>query len=213
MKMFRLKLIGACLVALLAASAAAAQKDSAAQATGGVKGRVEVDSGHAPSGVVVAALRGEDEVARVETDRKGQFELGGLAPGVYRLTFRKSGLKSAELKQFQIRAGKVGSLGTRVFMPLDEGSIAFLSGSVFDAVGRSVRGARVELSVVGADGSVRKIDGRVTNQTGQFTFRLRPDAARYRVRAKAEAGEDEKEIEIEGAMIYRVALSLKPGER
>lgn len=196
-------------VLLLLAGVGAAQK-GARPTTGGVKGKVKVDSGHTAGGVRVAVQSGDAEVARAETDSKGNYELSGLAPGVYTLTFRKAGLKTAQRREVEIEAGKVRSLGDKVFLPVDEGAIAFVRGSVFDADGRSVHGAHVEIARVGADGSARKIDGRVTSETGTFNFRLNPNAGRYRVTAKANGREASKDVEIEGAMVYRVALSLKP---
>lgn len=207
--MNKLRITNALALALLLTAAGAAQK-GARPTTGGVKGKVKVDAGHAAGGVRVAVQRGEEEVARAETDAKGNYELSGLAPGVYTLTFRKAGLKTAQHRDVEVAAGKVKSLGDRVFLPVDEGSIAFVRGSVFDEVGRSVRGAQVEIARVGADGAARKVDGRVTNDSGAFSFRLAPDTARYRVTAKSNGRAATKEVEVEGAMVYRLALSLKP---
>ncbi len=197
------------LVAALASNGAAQKKPQ--PTTGGVKGKVRVDSGSVPGNVDVTLKRGDDEIARTETDGKGGFELRGIAPGQYTLTLRKAGLKTAQIKPVEIKAGKVGSLPERVFLSVDEGSLVFLKGSVFDPEGRSVRGARIEIAVIKADGSARKLDGRLTTEAGQFTFQLKPDAARYRVTAKADGGlEATKDVEVEGAMIYRVALTLRP---
>jgi hypothetical protein len=200
-----------CLSALLVllASASFAQK-KAQPTTGGVKGKVRVDGSTSPEGVRVTLRRGEEVLARAETDRRGEFEIGGVAPGTYALRFQKSGLQTAELKPYEIRAGKTASLGERVFLPVDEGSIAFLKGAVFSAQGRSVSGVRVELSLVKADGTLKRIDGRVSNESGEFSFRLQPQPARYRVTAKGGDGEAAKEVQVEGALVYRVALSLKP---
>jgi hypothetical protein len=67
------------------------------------------------------------------------------------------------------------------------------------------------LARIEADGTAKKIDGRVTNEIGSFTFRLTPDVARYRVTAKPKAGDPvSKDVEIDGAAVYRVALSIKP---
>lgn len=191
------------------ASVAFAQK-KAQPTTGGVRGKVRVDSSTTPEGVRVTLRRGEEVVAHAETDRKGEFEIAGAAAGTYSLRFQKAGLQTAELKPYEIRAGKVGSLGERVFLPVDEGSIAFLKGGVFSAEGRSIAGARVELSLVRADGTLKKIDGRVSNDLGEFSFRLLPQPAHYRVTAKGDGVEAAKEVHVEGAMVYRVALSLKP---
>ena len=204
-----MRITKAFLTALLLAAVCSAQ-GGAGRANGGVKGKVKVDSGHTAGGVSVTAGRGEEVVARAETDPKGQFELSNLAPGVYTLTFRKAGLKTAQHREFEIRAGKTRSLPDKIFLPVDEGSIAFLRGSVFDSDGRSVPGAQVEIALLGAGGAARKIDGRVTTESGTFSFRLRPAAARYRVTAKAGGREAVKEVDVEGAMVYRVALSLSP---
>ena len=207
-----LRVFGVLLLAAALACVCAAQKKSkaAAQATtGGVRGRVKVDNSATPGGVRVALRRGEEEIAHAETSAKGEFEIANVAPGSYSLIFRKPGLQTGEIRSLEIRAGKTVSLGDKVFLPVDEGSIAFVKGSVFNADGRSVYGAQVELFLINADGSTKKLDGRLTNESGQFAFRLKPTAARYRVRAKGEGGEAAQEVEIEGAMVYRVALSLK----
>jgi len=208
--MNKLRTANALVVALLLFPAAGAAQKSARPTTGGVKGKVKVDAGHAPGGVRIAVERGEEEIARAETDAKGNYELSNLAPGIYTLTFRKAGLKTAQHREVEVRAGKVRSLGDKVFLPVDEGAIAFVRGSVFDSDGRSIPGAQVEIARVGADGSARKLDGRVTNETGAFSFRLTPATARYRVTAKANGREAAKDVEVEGAMVYRVALSLRP---
>jgi hypothetical protein len=202
----------AAVVVLSLSVAGSAQKKGArpTPTTGSVKGKVKVDAGHTPGGVQITAQLGEEERARTQTDAKGNYELPNLAPGVYTLTFRKAGLKTAQHREVEVEAGKVRSLGDKVFLPVDEGAIAFVRGSVFDADGRSVPGARVEIARVGADGEARKVDGRVTNESGAFSFRLAPSAARYRVTAKANGREATKDVEVEGAMVYRVALSLRP---
>ncbi len=131
------KTFGFCLLALLLLAApAAAQKKGKGKAeptTGGVRGRVRVDGGASAEGVRVSLRRGggDEEVAHALTNRKGDFEIAGVEPGTYVLRFRKEGLKTAELKPYVVRAGKADSLGERVFMPVDEGSIAFVRGSVF----------------------------------------------------------------------------------
>jgi hypothetical protein len=99
-------------------------------------------------------------------------------------------------------------------LTVDEGSIAFLKGSVFDPSGRSVPGARVELARIEADGSLKKLADRVTTETGQFAFRLPPDKAKYRVTAKAGGAQDAtQEVMIDDAVVYRVALTLEPSRK
>ena len=109
-----------------------------------------------------------------------------------------------------MKAGKTRSL-TRLILSIDEGSIAFIRGSVFNEAGRSLPNARVELARILDDGTVKKIDGRVTNETGSFSFRLAPDAAKYRVTAKADGRQPaSKDVEVDSAAVYRIAISLQP---
>lgn len=180
------------------------------KALGTLKGKVRVETG-TPADVTVVVRRGETEVTRVTTQKNGEFVVSRLTPGRYGLTFRKPGLSIGSLEDVEVVAGKTRSLGDRLVLTIDEGSIAFLSGSVFTADGRSVPNAKVELSRIQADGSVKKIDGRITTESGSFKFRLSPEPGKYRVSVKPNDGEPiSKDVEVDGAAVYRVALSLPP---
>lgn len=205
----------AALFVLATFAPAAAQKKSKKQqeqpTTGNIVGRVKVAPGATPAGVAVTVRRGDEEVTRRETNSKGEFEFQGLEPGTYGLTLRKAGLEVGRMEDVQVRAGRTVSLKDRLYLGIDDGAIAHIRGSVFDAGGRSVNGAKVELARVEADGSLKKLDSRVSNGTGSFAFRLSPDRARYRLTAKADGAEPTtEELNVEGAAIYRIALSLKP---
>ena len=219
MKMFGRKfLAAACAVvfALTLAGAASAQKKKQKQepTTGSIVGRVKVAPGATPGGVAVTVRRGGEEVAQRETNSKGEFEFQGLAPGTYGLTLRKAGLEVGKMEDVEVRAGKTVSLKDRLYLPVDDGAIAHIRGSVFDANGRSVNAAKVELARVEADGSLRKLDSRVSNATGSFAFRLPPGRARYRLTAKADGAEPAtQDLDVDGAAIYRVALSLHPSKK
>src|ERR1700741_101938 len=172
---------------------------------GAIKGKVRVETG-TPAGVTVVVRRGETEVTRSSTDKNGDFVVSRLTPGKYGLTFRKPGLSIGSMEDIEVKAGKTRSLGDRLILTIDEGSIAFLSGSVFSATGRSVGNAKVELLRILEDGTTKKIDGRITTETGSFKFRLSPDPGKYRVSVKAEGSEPvTKDVEIDGAAVYRVA--------
>ncbi len=195
------------LVITLGAAAVAVAQD---KTLGAIKGKVRVETG-TPGGVTVVVRRGETEVTRTETQKNGDFVVSRLTPGVYGLTFRKPGLSIGSLEDVEVKAGKTRSLGDRLVLTIDEGSIAFLSGSVFSADDRSVPNAKVELLRILEDGTVKKIDGRITTETGSFKFRLSPEPARYRVIVKTSGSEAvSKDVEVDGAAVYRVALSLPP---
>jgi hypothetical protein len=176
--------------------------------TGIIKGKVRVETGSA-SGVTVVLRQGDREVNHVTTDKNGEFALAKVTPGMYGLTFRKTGLSVGAIENVEVKAGKTRSLGDRLILMIDEGSIAFIRGSVFTAEGRSVPNAKVELAKVQADGTLKKIDGRVTTETGSFVFRLSPEVARYRVTLKSDGPEPiSTDVEVDGAAVYRIALSL-----
>jgi hypothetical protein len=196
-------------ITLLAVSAGVAVGQD--KSLGSIKGKVRVETG-TPAGVTVIVRRGEREVTRVTTDKGGDFVVSRLTPGVYGLTFRKPGLSIGSLEDIEVKAGKTRSLGDRLILTIDEGSIAFLSGSVFNAGGRSVPNARVELFRILDDGSTKKIDARITTETGSFKFRLSPDPGKYRVSVKTDGPDVSKDVEIDGAAVYRVALSLPPSK-
>ncbi|MGB8509571.1 MAG: carboxypeptidase-like regulatory domain-containing protein [Pyrinomonadaceae bacterium] len=183
------------------------------RATGGLKGKVHVAGGASASGIEVTARQGTREVAHAATNGKGDFELRGLAPGIYGLTFRKPGLSIGRLEEIEVRAGKTRTVD-RLYLPVDEGSIAFLRGSVFDPNGHSVGGARVELSLVRPDGTLKKLESRVTTETGAFAFRMTPEPARYRLSFTAHGLEPTtKDVDVDSAAIFRVAVTLNPAAK
>ena len=200
-----IKLALVLIVLVLQAAGAFAQD----RATGGIKGKVRVETG-TPGGVSVIVRQGEREVTRGLTDKNGEFVISRLAPGRYGVTLRKPGLTVGTIEDIEVKAGKTRSLGDRLVLSIDEGSIAFIRGSVFNQHDRSVPNVRIELAKIEDDGTARKIDGRVTNEIGAFVFRLSPDAAKYRITARPNGGDPvSKDVEIDGAAVYRVALSIK----
>jgi hypothetical protein len=197
-------------ITLFAAAISADIASGQDKSFGTIKGKVRVETG-TPRDITVVVRRGETEVTRASTDKNGDFVISRLTPGVYGLTFRKPGLSIGSMEDIEVKAGKTRSLGDRLILAIDEGSIAFLSGSVFSADGRSVANAKVELSKILEDGTTKKIDGRVTTETGSFKFRLSPEPGKYRVSVKTQGVEPvTKDVEIDGAAVYRVALSLPP---
>ena len=201
------RLLLSALCGCLCASLATAQN----RATGGIKGKVRVESSGGAGGnegVKVVARQGDEDVAETTTNRKGEFVLNNLKPGVYAVVFRP-GKGSVIVDNVEVQAGKTRSLRERT-LSVDIGSIAFVRGSVFNAAGMSVAGARVELSRLETDGRARAIGGYVTNNLGEFAFRVPPTVAKYRVTVRTSGGGApvSKDVEVDGAYVYRIALSL-----
>jgi len=178
--------------------------------TGTIKGKVRVEKGSA-AGVAVILRQNDQEVRRVATDRKGEFTMTRVPAGTYGLTFRKAGLAVGSMENVEVKAGKTRSLSDHLFLAVDEGAIAFIRGSVFSEAGRSVPGVRVELARIVSDTSMDKLDSRITGETGEFVFRVPPEAAKYRVTLKADKAQSvSKDVEVDSALVYRVALTYKP---
>lgn len=176
--------------------------------TGAIKGKVRVEKG-SPADVAVILRQGEREVTRTATDKKGDFVISRIPPGAYVVTLRKPGLSVGSI-DVEVNAGKTRTLGDRLVLAVDEGSIAFIRGSVFTEGGRSVPGVRIELAKIVAENSLQKIDVRVTGETGEFVFRLPPETAKYRLTMKADGFEPaSQDVAIESAAVYRVAFTAK----
>ena len=204
--MKRPKTIIAFLVILLLAATTAFAQD---KSTGSIKGKIRVKGQGPASDVTVTVQQKDTEIAHTVTNSKGEFQIKGLAPGSYGLTFRKTGLSVGSLEDVQVKAGKTHELPDRLILTINEASIARLSGSVFSENGCSIPGVRIEIARLASDGTTKKIDGRISNESGQFVFRLSPDKATYRVTIKPDGAEAQtKDVEIDGAMVYRVAFTI-----
>jgi hypothetical protein len=202
-------LLFSCLLLCFCAISAAAQDN----ATGTIKGKVRVERG-TPEGVAVVLRQGEREISRTTANKKGEFVIARVPPGTYGVSFRKPGLSVGSIDGIEVRAGKTRVLGDRLILPIDQGSLAYIRGSVFTEAGRSAPGVRVELAQVLGDGSLKKLDARISDATGQFVFRLPPDVANYRLSLKADGAEPAStDIAVDGAAVYRKALTIKPASK
>ena len=177
--------------------------------TGSIRGKVRVEKG-SPSGVAVILLQGEREVSQSTTGKSGDFVISRVNPGTYSLKFRKAGLSVGTIDDVLVKAGQTRTLGDHLYLTVDEGSIIFIRGSVFTEDGRSVPGVRVDLARVIDENSTHKLDSRVTGETGEFVFRLPPDAGKYRLTLKADGTEPaSKDVVVDNPAVYRVALTYK----
>jgi hypothetical protein len=196
--------LGICL--LLSATVVCFAQD---KTTASIKGKVRVEKG-SPSGVSVMLMQGDNEISKSTTNSRGDFVISRVNPGTYSLKFRKAGLSVGTVDDISVKAGQTRTLGDRLYLTVDEGSIVFIRGSVFTEDGRSVPGVRVDLSRVVGEDSIHKLDSRITGETGEFVFRLPPDVGKYRLTLKADGTEPAtKDVEVENAAVYRVALTYK----
>jgi hypothetical protein len=180
-----------------------------AQETGGIKGKVRTTRGDGISGAKITARQNGEDVKSVSSDNSGKFVLENLKPGIYNVVFTKNGFSSGLKYDVEIRKGKVGDLGDRLILTVDQGTQVIIKGSVFNEVGRSVSGAEVKIERISDDGSAQKIASIYTNVSGEFTFRQPERAAKFRVTASVKGATASKEVEVSSAAIYRLAITLK----
>ena len=188
-------------VALLLAVSASAQ-------TGGVKGKVRAMNGGAIANATITARQNGEDKRSTHSDSKGNFELSGLEPGVYSFVFDAPGYASGLKSSIAVRNGKTTDLGDNLRLMVDRGSLVIVQGAVFYKSGTSVTGAKVEVEEINADGTTRKLANVFTNYQGEFSYRRPPGAARLRFTAKYHDTTAAKELDVDNAEIYRLAISL-----
>ena len=176
--------------------------------SGGVKGKVRNQKGDGIGGAsVTARLKGED-VKTVNADAKGNFEMTGLESGVYNFVFEKSGYGTGIKYNVEIKSGKTQDLGDRLVLMVDQGSLVIINGSVYNQDGRSITGARVELERINPDGTTKRLTTSYTSVSGEFTVRQPEGSAKYRVTATVKGVSGSKEVTVDGAGVYRLAITL-----
>jgi len=180
-----------------------------AQETGGVKGKIRTAQGDGIAAATVTARQNGEDVKSVVSDAKGNFVLDGLKAGNYNVVFNKNGYGSGVLYNVEVKKKKTRDLGERLVLTVDQGMQVIIKGSVFAPDGRSVGGAEIKIEKISSDGSLKKVGSSVASYSGEFTFRFSEEVAKYRVTASAKGSTASKEIEVDGAAIYRLAITLK----
>jgi Carboxypeptidase regulatory-like domain len=176
--------------------------------TGGVKGRVRSNKGEGIASVTVSARLKGEEVKSVKSDAKGNFVLDGLEAGIYNVSFEKNGFSTGIRYNVEVKSGSINDLGDRLILNLDPGTQVIVKGSVFDKNGFGVFNAKIEIQRIGEDGKTKKVGTGYTSESGEFTFKFPEASAKFRVIASAKGAKASKDIEVESAAIYRLALTL-----
>jgi hypothetical protein len=132
----------------------------------------------------------------------------GLDSGNYNLVVDAKGYSSGLLYNVEVKKKKLRDLGDRLILSIDQGTQVIVKGSVFYREGTSVTGAKIEIEKVNADGSTQSLGSVFTNVSGEFTVRRPEGPAKLRVTAKFKGVSGTKEIEVENAAVYRLAITL-----
>ena len=202
MKIFKRTAVFAFLLTFLSVAAFAQGE------TGGAKGKVRSAKGDGISGATVTARLNGKDVKAVKTDAKGNFEMTGLQTGVYNFVIEKSGYGAGVKYNVEIKKKGTVNLGDNLVLMVDQGTLVLINGSVYNQDGRSITGAKIEIERISSDGSTKKVGNGFTNVSGEFTFRQPEGTAKIRVTASLKGVSNSKEIAVDSAGIYRLAITL-----
>jgi hypothetical protein len=176
--------------------------------SGGVKGKVRANNGSGIANATVTARQFGKDIKTVRSNSKGVFQMTGLETGVYSLFFDADGFQSGLLQGVEVKGGNVRDLGERLILRPDQGNLVIVNGSIFYKEGTSLGGAKVEVELVNADGSTKRLTTLYTTIQGEFIYKRPEGAAKLRFTAKFKGAEGVKEVEVNTAAVYRFALTL-----
>ena len=179
-----------------------------AQETGGVKGKVRNMRGDTISGATVTARQNAKDIRSTTSNAKGEFILSGLETGLYNIVFDARGYASGIKYSVEVKKGKTKDLGGNLILQVDQGTQVIIRGSVFYKDGTSVTAAKVEVAKINSDGTLKKLGTGWTNISGEFSFRQPEGSAKFRITATYKGSTASKDVEVDTAAIYRLALSL-----
>jgi Carboxypeptidase regulatory-like domain len=205
---FGYAIICAPLLAALLLAPAGAQSQTQ---TGAIKGRVKERNGKALEGVIVRATNAENKEDKRETksDDKGDFEFDALPAGRYSLSFERQGYKTFVTRKLEVAAGETTKLGAAVELSREGDPYAVIRGAIFRGPGFTLPNATVTIERI--DGGKKFKQETLSQEGGEFAFRLKAEKAKYRVTATARGFEPASvEIEIGGDEARNVALTLQP---
>ena len=179
-----------------------------AQTTGNIKGKVITAKGAKITEVIVVARQNDKDIKTVVTDSKGEFVLDNLETGSYNIVLEKYGYASATIYNIKVQKNKTFNFGNKLILTVDKGTQVIIEGSVFDKDGKSIPNAKIEINYLSTDGVAQKIGDGFTNESGEFAFRFPESTGIYIIRASIKGNSASKEIEVNNATVYRLALTL-----
>lgn len=197
------------LIAVFAAASSFILPPSSFAQSGAIKGKVRSNKGDGIANASVTARQSGKDIKTVRSNAKGDFLLAGLSTGVYSLVFDADGFQSGLLQGVEVKSGDTRSLGDRLVLMPDQGNQVIINGSVFYKEGTSLGGAKIEIERLNPDGTTKKLTTLYTNIQGEFIYKQPQGlSTKLRITAKFKGSEGVKEIEVDTAAIYRLAITL-----
>jgi hypothetical protein len=161
--------------------------------------------------VIVSATSVENKEDKRETksDDKGDFKFDALPAGRYTLSFEKQGYKTFITRKLEVAAGETTKLSSAVELSREGEPYAVIRGAVFRGPGYTLPNATLTIERI--DGGKKFKQETVSQEGGEFAFRLKAEKAKYRVTATARGFQPASvEVEIGGDEARNVALTLQP---
>jgi hypothetical protein len=192
-------------VLLISSSFAGAQT-----ATGAIRGKVKERDGKSLAGVTVRAVNERDESKTQETksDDKGDFELKGVPAGDYTMVFEGPGYQTFTTRRLTVTEGETLRLSRTIELSPERAAYALIRGGVFTSDGFSIPNASLVIERI-SEGKRFKRDG-VSQEGGQFVFRIPAEKATYRITASARGYQSaSKEIEVDSDEVRQMSLMLE----
>jgi carboxypeptidase family protein len=178
--------------------------------TGTVKGKVKEQNGKALEGVLVQATSAADKAQMRETksDKNGDFEITGLQPGDYSLSFEKQGFKKFSTRKLELAAGETLKLSRTIELRREGEPYALIRGAVLYGQGFTLPNALVTIERI--DGGKKFKLETISREAGEFAFRLKPEKAKYRISASGRGFQTSSiEVEIESDELRNVVVTLQ----
>lgn len=176
--------------------------------TGGLRGTVRTIKGDGIPDATITVKKKGVEIKSTTSDRKGDFVISGIDSGIYNLVIEARGYNPGTLYNVEVKKNKVRELDDRLILSPDQGTQVIIKGSVFDKYGRSLSAAEIKLEKINADGTTKKMGSSISTVSGEFTFRQPEGTAKFRITASYKGATGSKEVEVESAAIYRLAITL-----
>ena len=179
--------------------------------TGALKGRVKERNGKALEGVIAHAInvKNKEDKRETKSDDKGNFEFASLPAGRYSFSFEKQGYKTFITRELEVAAGETIKLSSVIELAPESPPYAVIRGAVFQGPGYTLRNATVMIERI--DGGKKFKQETVSQDGGEFAFRLKAEKAKYRLTATARGFQPNSiEVEIDGDEARNVALTLQP---
>jgi uncharacterized protein YegP (UPF0339 family) len=178
--------------------------------SGSIKGKVREQNGRSLEDVLVRAsnARNKESKFEIKSDSKGEFTFAELPAGEYSLSFEKQGFKTFTTRKLEVTSGDTIKLSRVIEMAREGESYSVIRGAVFHGAGFTLRNAIVTLERI--DGIKKLKQDAVSQDGGEFAFRLKAEKARYRITAMAKGFQPASlEIEIESDEVRNIALTLQ----